>query len=67
MREIAGTDWRRAMKTFKTVFDEASLGRVYQHTKDKNIGFITAHREGNSEQENKDRNTELSGGCPCRC
>jgi hypothetical protein len=47
------------MKTFKTLINEASLGRVYSHTKDRNIGMITAHRAENTAKENHDRNKEL--------
>lgn len=47
------------MKSFKTHLNEASLGRVYQHTKDRNIGMITAHRAENTSEENRKRNDEL--------
>lgn len=47
------------MKNLKTIINEASLGRVYQHTKDRNIGMITAHRAENTAEENKKRNQEL--------
>ena len=49
------------MKTFKTLLDESSLGRVLQHTKGRNIGMITAHRGENSAEENNARNKELEG------
>jgi hypothetical protein len=49
------------MKSFKTLFNESSLGRVYQHTQGRNIGMITAHRGENSADENKSRNSELEG------
>lgn len=49
------------MKNLKTVINEASLGRVHQHTKDRNIGMITAHRGEFTAQENRGRNKELEG------
>jgi hypothetical protein len=47
------------MQNFKTFINEASLSRVYAHTKDRNIGMITAHRGENTEKENKSRNKKL--------
>ena len=47
------------MKTFKAIINEASIGRVYQHTQGRNIGMITAHRNENTAEENKQRNKEL--------
>lgn len=46
---------------FKDYLNEASLGRVYQHTQGRNIGMITAHRGENTAEENKKRNKELEG------
>lgn len=48
-----------SIKPFKTVINESSVGRVYQHTKDRNIGMITAHRAENTAEENKKNNQEL--------
>lgn len=47
--------------TFKTFLNESSLGRVYQHTKDRNIGMISASRGEHTAEENKTRNNELEG------
>jgi hypothetical protein len=38
---------------------ESSLSRVYAHTQNRNIGIITAHRGGNTPQENHERNRQL--------
>jgi hypothetical protein len=38
---------------------EASLGRIYQHTKNRNLGIITAFRNEYTLDENKKRNQEL--------
>ena len=48
------------MKTFDKFLLESSLSRVYSHTKDRNIGMITAHRGENSTEENNERNAELA-------
>ena len=50
------------MKSFKTVINESSLGRVHQHTKNSNLGMITAFRNSSehSPEENKARNAELA-------
>ena len=47
------------MQNFKTFINEASLSRVYAHTKDRNIGMITAHRGENTSKENNAKNDEL--------
>ena len=47
------------MKTFKQFLNESSLSRVYQHTQDRNIGLITAHRKEFTPEENKTRNSQL--------
>ena len=47
------------MKSFKTIINEASLGRVKQHTDNTNIAMITAHRNEHSAAENKQRNSDL--------
>lgn len=47
--------------SFATYLNEASLGRVYQHTQDRNIGMMTAHRGEYTADENKKRNQELEG------
>lgn len=50
------------MKTFsqlKTQLNESSLARVYQHTMERNIGMVTAHRNEYTADENKARNREL--------
>lgn len=39
--------------------DEASLGRIYQHTQKRNIGVITAHRSENSPEDNHAANRSL--------
>lgn len=38
---------------------EASLGRIYQHTKNRNLGIITAFRNEYTLPENRQRNQEL--------
>lgn len=47
------------MQSFKNFLNEASLGRVHQHTQGRNIGMITAHRNEHTAQENKERNKNL--------
>jgi len=47
------------MQNFKTFLNEASLSRVYAHTKDRNIGIISAHRGENSPDENKAASASL--------
>lgn len=47
------------MKTLSTILNEASLSRVMQHTKERNIGMITAFRSENTKQENLKLNKNL--------
>jgi hypothetical protein len=47
------------MKTFNAFLNESSLSRVLQHTKERNVGMITAHRGENTAEENKKHNKEL--------
>jgi hypothetical protein len=47
------------MQNFKTFLNEASLSRVHAHTKDRNIGIISAHRGENSPDENKAASASL--------
>jgi hypothetical protein len=47
------------MKNYKEMLLETSLARVHQHTKDSNIGMITAHRGENTPEQNKAGNKEL--------
>jgi len=47
------------MKTLKTILNESSVSRVLQHTKDRNIGAITAHRGEYDSAENARRNKKL--------
>lgn len=47
--------------TVKKVLEEANLGRVYAHTKGRNIGMISASRGHLTAEENKKRNQELAG------
>ena len=47
------------MKSYKNILLETSLARVFQHTKDSNIGMITASRGENTPEENKAGNKEL--------
>ena len=47
------------MVTLKQLIQEASLSRVYTHTKGRNIGMITAHRGEYTAEENKQRNSQL--------
>ena len=46
-------------KNFKEFLNEASVGRVLQHTQGRNIGMITAHRGEYTASENKERNKQL--------
>jgi hypothetical protein len=48
-------------KTYSQILQESSLARVYQHTKDRNIGMISAHRGENTAEENKTNTKELEG------
>jgi hypothetical protein len=50
------------MKTIREHINESSLGRVFQHAKDKDTGFamITAFRGKYTEKENMERNVELA-------
>ena len=52
-------DFGEFMKTFKTIINETSLSRVQNHTQNRNIGMITAHRGENTSSENKRNNKEL--------
>ncbi len=49
------------MKTYKEYLAESGggLSRVLQHTKERNIGMITAHRGVHTPEENKERNELL--------
>lgn len=49
------------MKTFNEYLTETGggLSRVLQHTKERNIGMITAHRGSHTPEENKERNEQL--------
>lgn len=47
------------MKTYKEILVESSLSRIHQHTQDRNIGMITAHRGENTPEQNKAANREL--------
>jgi hypothetical protein len=46
-------------KTVSSFLNESSLSRVMQHTKERNIGMITAFRSENTKQENLKLNKEL--------
>lgn len=46
------------MNQIKKIINEASLSRVESHTQDRNIGMITAHRGGNVEQDDRERNNK---------
>lgn len=48
------------MKSFKESLNEASLSRVYQHTKGTNIGMISAHSDRNTPEENKANHERLA-------
>jgi hypothetical protein len=41
------------------VFNEYSLARVHQHTQNRNIGMMTAHRGEFTADENRERNRQL--------
>lgn len=41
------------------LFNESSLGRVYKHTQNRNIGSITANRATNTPAKNAELNKEL--------
>lgn len=47
------------MKSFTQIINESSLNRVIHHTKNTNIGMITAHRGEHSAEENHARNQSL--------
>ena len=47
------------MKTVSSILNEASLSRVMQHTRERNIGMITAFRSENTKQENIKLNKQL--------
>jgi hypothetical protein len=46
-------------KPYNQLINEVNLGRVYQHTQNRNIGMITAHRGEYEAGENNQRNQEL--------
>ena len=43
-----------------TPFEAASLSRVWQHTQNRNVGILTAHRAGNDVATNNRHNAELA-------
>jgi len=47
-------------KSLKAILQESSLARVHQHTQDRNIGVLTAHRGEFTKQENAKRNQSLA-------
>jgi len=50
----------KSYKEFHAELAESNLSRVYQHTQERNIGLISAHRGENTHEENVSKTKELS-------
>jgi hypothetical protein len=49
-----------SFKSYSQNLQESSLARVHQHTQERNVGMITAHRGEYSPEENHERNKSLT-------